>query len=196
MKKLTALDLSYGAIFIGLMAIGANITVWLPFLAIPIAGVSVPLSMQTFFSILAGLLLGKRLASWTMTSYLIIGLIGVPVYANMQSGPAPFFGYTGGFLFSFIVVAFVTGALIENISKITLGHSITVALTGVLINYLIGVTYMYISMNTWLGLEVSYGAAWLSMFPFLIKDLGFAVIAGTALLKISSHLPSLHQRAS
>ncbi len=65
MRRLHVLDLALAAMFVALMAIGANIVSWAPFLQV--AGI--PLSMQPFFAILAGLLLGSRLGALSMTVY-------------------------------------------------------------------------------------------------------------------------------
>src|SRR5690625_6359869 len=73
------IHLTLGALFICLMAIGGNITVWFPFLAIPIGGTSVPLSLQTFFAILAGFILGKRISTLSMFIYTFLGFIGIPI---------------------------------------------------------------------------------------------------------------------
>src|SRR5690625_7956501 len=109
--KITTLDLCYSAIFICLVAIGVDVSVWFPFLVIPLGGASVPLSLQTYFSILAGFLLGKRLGSLAMVGYIGFGIMGVPVFAQMQGGPFVLFSFTGGFLMSFIFVCFITGFL-------------------------------------------------------------------------------------
>ncbi|WP_371069362.1 biotin transporter BioY [Sediminibacillus sp. JSM 1682029] len=188
MKKFTAADLSMGAVFVGLMAIGANIAVWFPFLAVPIGGVSVPLSLQTFFAILAGLLLGKKLGVFTMFTYIMIGFAGVPVFANMKSGLFVLFDYTGGFLLSFLAVAFITGWIADKMEPPKLLPLAGAAFAGVLANYLIGVNYMYVAMNTWLGLHISYQAAWLGMVPFLIKDVGLTMVAAALMLKIANSL--------
>ncbi|SDM13413.1 biotin transporter BioY [Sediminibacillus halophilus] len=188
MKKFTAADLSMGAVFVGLMAIGANIAVWFPFLAIPIGGVSVPLSLQTFFAILAGLLLGKKLGLFTMFTYIMIGFAGVPVFANMKSGPFILFDYTGGFLLSFLAVAFITGWIAEKMERPKLLPLAGASFAGVIANYLIGVSYMYVAMNTWLGLQISYQAAWLGMVPFLIKDTGLTIVSAALMLKITNSM--------
>ena len=52
-----------------------------------------------------------------------------------------------------------------------------VCIVGVMVNYIIGISYMYIAMNSWLELEIGYVAAWTSMVPFLIKDIGLALMA-------------------
>ena len=189
MNKLTALDLTYGSIFVCLMAIGANITLWFPFLAIPIGGVSVPLSLQTFFALIAGLLLGRKLALLAMTAYILIGIAGVPVFANMHAGLFVLFDYTGGFLLSFILVAYITGWLTEKRNSLKVTTSFTIAIIGVCINYLIGVHYMYLAMNTWLGLSIPYSVTWMSMTPFFIKDIGMAIIAALLIVRIADRIP-------
>ncbi len=68
--------------FVALMAIGANIVSWAPFLQV--AGI--PLSMQPFFAILAGLLLGSRLGALSMTVYMLVGVAGAPIFANFKAG--------------------------------------------------------------------------------------------------------------
>jgi len=187
-KKITTIELCYSAIFICLMAIGANITSWFPILAIPIGGISVPLSLQTFFSILAGLLLGKRIGTFSMIGYIMIGLVGVPVFVQMQAGPFVLIGPTGGFLISFIFVTYITGYLVESIHTVTTKTSTLISFIGVLVNYVIGVTYMYLAMNTWLGLEIAYQTAWVSMIPFFIKDLGLGILCALILSQLSNRL--------
>lgn len=192
--KISTVELCYSAIFICLMAIGANLTVWLPFLAIPIAGVSVPLSLQTFFSILAGLLLGKRVGTLSMIGYLLLGLMGVPVFAQMQGGLFVLINYTGGFLLSFIFVAYVTGLLTERKQIITRKLTIYVCIIGVMVNYIIGISYMYLAMNAWLGLELSYLTAWLSMAPFFVKDIGLALVAALVFQRYHQRFPVISSR--
>lgn len=189
MKNFSALDITYGSIFVCLMTIGANVAVWFPFLAIPIAGVPVPLSLQTFFAIMAGLLLGRKLAVLSIVAYILIGIAGVPVFANMRAGLFVLFDYTGGFILSYIFVAYITGWLIEKNKILSLGSSFLVALIGVIINYLIGVHYMYLAMNTWLGLTISYSVTWISMAPFFIKDIGMAIVAAFLIIKIIDRIP-------
>ena len=192
MKKLRAIDLTYGAVFVCLMAIGANITVWFPFLAVPIGGASVPLSLQTFFAILAGLMLGKKLGTISIITYILVGFAGVPVFAGLTGGPMAFATPTGGFIISFLFIAFITGWIGEKNKK---GHVYVyfgASAIGVMFNYGIGVTYMYLAMNLWLELPITYGLAWASMTPFLIKDAALAGLAAMfmagAAKRISSSL--------
>lgn len=115
--RLRTIDITYGAVFVCLMAIGANVTAWFPFLAVPIGGATVPVSLQTFFAILAGLVLGKRLGTFSMITYALIGYAGVPVFANFSGGLTSLVSPSGGFIISFIFCCFFYGIRCRTIYK-------------------------------------------------------------------------------
>ncbi|MFS0674378.1 biotin transporter BioY [Ornithinibacillus sp. 179-J 7C1 HS] len=188
MKNIKPIEITVGALFVCLMAIGANIAVWFPFLAIPIGGTSVPLSLQTFFSILAGLMLGKRLGSLAMITYVLVGICGIPVFAGMEAGPMQLITPTGGFLLSFIIVAFISGWITEG-SNPSIPRFVIASLVGLTLNYLIGVTFMYFAMNMWLNLEISYQIAWIGMIPFFIKDIALSCLAAVFTVRIANRIP-------
>ena len=79
---MSPLTLVYSGMFAALMMIGANITAFAPFLVIG----GVPITLQTFFAILAGLILGSRRGALAMTVYMFIGLAGAPVFAKFSGG--------------------------------------------------------------------------------------------------------------
>src|SRR5699024_7198353 len=112
-------------------------TAWFPMLAIPIGGVTVPVSLQTFFAILAGLVLGKKLGSISMVTYALIGYAGVPVFANFSAGLSSLVSPLGGFILSFIFVAYVTGLIAQFAKKPSLSVYSIAALIGLAINYTI-----------------------------------------------------------
>lgn len=190
LKKLRTIDLTFGAVFVCLMAIGANITVWFPVLAVPIGGATVPLSLQTFFATIAGLMLGKRLGSFAMMTYILVGMAGVPVFAQMKAGPMQLISPTGGFIISFIFVAFFTGLIAERHNKPSYPIYTVASFIGLIVNYVIGVTYMYVAMNTWLELQITYSLAWSGMIPFLIKDAGLACLAALFMAGLAKRVPS------
>ncbi|WP_164668268.1 biotin transporter BioY [Virgibacillus doumboii] len=190
MKDLRPVDLTFGAVFVCLMAVGANITVWFPMLAVPIGGASVPLSLQTFFATLAGLMLGKKLGSISMITYILVGTAGVPVFAKMLGGPMPLISPTGGFIISFIFIAFFVGLIAELSKKPSIIVYTAAALVGLIFNYGIGVTYMYLAMNTWLELQISYQVAWAGMIPFLVKDTALACLSAVFMVSLAKRIPS------
>ncbi len=189
--RLRTVEITFGAVFVCLMAIGANVTAWFPMLAVPIGGATVPVSLQTFFAILAGLILGKRLGSISMITYALIGYAGVPVFANFSGGLTSLVSPSGGFIISFIFVAFFTGLVAEHFKRPSVATYSVAAVTGLFFNYVIGVTYMYLAMNTWLQLAISYKLAWIGMVPFLIKDFGLSIVAAFFMVAISKRIPNL-----
>ena len=190
MNRLKPIDLTFGAVFVCLMAVGANITVWFPMLAVPIGGTSVPLSLQTFFAIIAGFMLGKRLGAFAIITYILVGTAGLPIFAGLQGGPFVLISPTGGFLISFVFVAYLCGWIIEKVkSQSPAAYSIT-AIFGVAINYIFGVSYMYLALNTWLELEISYILAWAGMIPFLIKDAALSFIAAFFMVQLAKRVPA------
>ncbi|RFB15110.1 biotin transporter BioY [Bacillus sp. HNG] len=173
--RIRAIEITYVGMFAALMAIGANITSMVPFLQV--AGV--PLTMQTFFAVLAGLLLGSRLGAISMIVYMLIGMAGAPVFSGFEAGIAPIIGSTGGFILSFIPTAYFAGKVVEH-SKATptLKTFMVAAFVGLFMNYFIGTNYMYFALNFWLEVKMSYGAAWTVMAWFIVKDLVFTIFAG------------------
>jgi len=186
--KLRPIDLTFGAMFVCLMAIGANIAVWFPMLAVPIGGASVPLSLQTFFAILAGLMLGRKLGSISMITYTLVGIAGVPVFAGLQGGPMAIISPTGGFIISFIFVAYFVGLIVDLHQKQSFPSYLIASIVGLICNYGIGVSYMYFAMNTWLNLEITYLLAWAGMIPFLIKDGALACLAAVFMVSLAKRV--------
>ena len=190
MKNMKPIDLTFGAVFVCLMAIGANITVWFPMLAIPIGGASVPVSLQTFFATLAGFILGRKLGSLAMITYILVGVAGVPIFAGMSAGPMALISPTGGFIISFVFVAYFVGLIIEKSDQLTFPRYTIAAFVGLFFNYVIGVTYMYLAMNTWLELSISYKVAWAGMIPFLIKDGALSFLAAMFIVNFAKRVPA------
>ncbi|WP_085522894.1 biotin transporter BioY [Tuberibacillus sp. Marseille-P3662] len=169
--KWNARDLVLAALFAALMAIGANITVLIP----PVAGV--PLTFQPFFAVIAGLLLGSRLGPVSMIVYMLIGLAGVPVFAQMLGGIGVTMKQDFGFILSFIAVAYISGKIVETTPSPSMKHFFLAAYAGLFVNYIIGTHWMYMALNFWINTPIPYWTTWTSMVPFFIKDIIFIFIA-------------------
>ncbi len=170
----SAVSLVHCGMFAALMMIGANITAFAPFLVVG----GVPITLQTFFAILAGLLLGSRLGAMAMTVYMFIGLAGAPVFAKFSGGFGQILSPTFGFVISFILAAYLTGKIVERNGK--LHGYIIAALVGMIVNYIIGTNLMYIAYKLWAAAPdaFTYKVAWLWMIPPLPKDILLSVLAG------------------
>ena len=171
---MSAISLAYCGMFAALMMIGANITNFLPFLVIG----GVPITLQTFFAVMAGLLLGSRLGATAMTVYMVAGLAGAPIFAKFQGGFSAILLPTFGFIVSFIVVAYVVGKIVEKNGSVR--SYVIAALVGMSVNYLIGTNWMYAAYKFWAAAPdaFSYGIAWAWMVPPLPKDILLSVLAG------------------
>jgi biotin transport system substrate-specific component len=172
--RLKTIEITLAGLFIVLIAIGANITSIVPFLVIG----GVPITLQTFFAILAGLILGSRLGTITTSVYAFGGLIGLPLFAQFKGGLGMLFSPTFGFILSFILAAFVVGKIVKK--KKTVTPYIVAALVGTAINYIVGTNWMYFAYLNWAEAPdgFTYGMAWLWMLAPMPKDIILAVVAG------------------
>jgi biotin transport system substrate-specific component len=165
------LQLVQTAMFAALMMIGANIASFL------IIG-GVPITLQTFFAILAGMLLGKRQGAIAMLVYALIGLAGLPVFAQFSGGLDTILSPSFGFILSFIFVAYITGYIVEKYpSKVGF---VVAGLAGLVFNYVFGTNWMYAAYKLWFSAPegFTYKMAWAWMVVPLPKDLILAVLAG------------------
>ena len=123
--------------FVALVAAGA-------FIRIPV-GTDV-YTLQFLFTLLAGLLLGARLGAAAVLTYVLLGLVGVPVFAS-GGGPGYILQPTFGYLLGFILQAWYCGAASRRLSHRTFGRLLAVNGGGMAIVYLIGISYFYFVSN-------------------------------------------------
>lgn len=81
------------------------------YLRVPLWFTPVPLTLQTFFVILSGAVLGPSLGLTSQVIYIVLGLLGVPLFANTGSTTAYLMGPTTGYLFGFVICSFLSGKL-------------------------------------------------------------------------------------
>lgn len=173
-KNLKVIDLVYCGLFATLMMIGANITSFAPFLMIG----GVPITFQSFFAILAGLLLGPKRGAIACTVYMLVGLAGAPVFTKFSGGFSYVLMPTFGFVLSFIVAAYVAGIIaLKWKTKVSY---VVAAVVALLLNYLIGTNWMYVAYMFWFGAPegFTYGLAWAWMAAPFVKDIVLLVFAG------------------
>lgn len=172
--KLRTVDITYIGLFTTLMMVGANITSFAPFMVVG----GVPITLQTFFAILAGLILGSRKGALACTIYMCVGLAGAPVFSRFGGGIGQILSPTFGFIITFIFAAFVAGLIVERSG--TKKSFIVAALVATAINYLIGTNWMFFAYKLWASApeNFSYKLAWLWMIPPLPKDIILAIFAG------------------
>lgn len=179
-KKTRTADFVLVGMFAALMAIGANITAIVPFLQVG----GIPLTMQPFFCVLAGLLLGRRLGALAMIVYALVGIAGAPVFAQFSAGFGVILGKSGGFVLSYIPAAWLAGLILEKRKSPGFGSFLLAAIAGTSVMYVIGTTYTYLALNIWLNAPISYQTTWFFMIWFMVKDYALTIFLAMLAPKI------------
>lgn len=134
----------------------------------------VPITGQSLGIMLAGTVLGAKRGALAVILFLALVALGLPLLAGGRGGLGVFSGVTAGFLFGWVVAAYVTGLLAEMWASkggwIT--PAIAAAIGGILVLYPIGIVGMYLKLDaTLMGLTQS-------MYAFIPGDLIKCVLAG------------------
>jgi biotin transport system substrate-specific component len=145
----------YAALFAALTAVGA-------FLFIPIG--PVPIVLQNMFVYLAGLLLGSRWGLASIGVYLLVGAVGLPVFAGGLGGISRFVGPTGGYLVGYLPTVFLIGKIAHRDAPQII-VDVLAMICGTLVLYACGVTWLKIVSGMPLGKTLALG-----VYPFLIGD--------------------------
>ena len=142
----------------------AAITAVLAQISIPLPFTTVPLTMQIFAVALTGLLLGSKRGFVAILIYVLLGAIGLPVFAQMSGGLGVLLGPTGGFLLGCPFMAFVIGYISERTSsKLYILLSMVLGL-GVV--YITGTIMYSVVTNSTIKDSIMY-----CVVPFVVVDL-------------------------
>jgi biotin transport system substrate-specific component len=133
----------------------------------------VPFSLLPLMALLAGVFLGGRLGAWSMLVYALMGLIGIPVFAKPPfGGPIYLLQPTFGFILGYIAAAYVTGKLVEKESEPGLFRLVTAMLAGLGVLYLVGLPYLWVIVNFFLGNSMTAATVLkVAFLPFIGLDL-------------------------
>ena len=127
--------------------------------------------LTNLFVLLAGLLLGSRWGLASTGLYLLVGAIGMPVFYGGRGGLAHIFGPTGGYLFGFVLSAWITGFIYERFRPILISEVLAV-LVGSLAIYSLGIPWL--KMVTQMSWPKTF---MIGMIPFLPGDIIKAAMA-------------------
>ena len=94
-------------------ALFAALTAAVSPLKIPLGFTPVPITLQTLMVLLSGAMLGPYYGALAMILYILVGALGLPVFAGGGSGIGALLGHSGGYLFSYFIAAFVVGKMLE-----------------------------------------------------------------------------------
>lgn len=145
----------------------------------------IPFTMQTFAVGLVATVLGKKTGTLSVAIYLLLGLIGLPVFAGFSSGIGSLLGPTGGFLIGFLANAFITGWLCE-LGKNNLPMALIANLVGAFATLLFGTIWLQLSA----GMDFSTALA-AGFTPFILPGIIKAVAAAMIGVLMTRRLPML-----
>lgn len=153
----------------------------------------VPLTLQTTIAILAGFILGWKYGTIAMAMYMIMGLVGIPVFSGLPPSFAAIFKPSFGYVLGFVATAFVVGLLVKFVRR-TFWNSLWIALVGVVTNYIIGLPYFMLIVQT-VGIVGSEGLSafsvtvlWSYNLIYLPKDIVLGVLATILSYKLLPYL--------
>ena len=161
MKKINTAKICLSALFCAIISIFSQISVMTP--------LGVPFSLQTFAVTLCGCMLGSAYGTASVFIYIILGAVGLPIFTLFRGGAQILFGITGGFIWGFLPLAFLSGLSVKIKSKTA---KFAVLLSGIVFCHLIGVLqFKFVSSNSFLSAFIA------ASLPYLLKDTVCAMLA-------------------
>lgn len=150
---------------IALIAAGALLVAAVAQIRIPLPFTPVPITGQTFGVLLVGTALGAWRGTSSMLLYVLLGAVGLPVYAGADGGLEVVWGATGGYLLGFIVAGWLVGLLAERGWDRHFRSSVTIMLSGNVVIYLVGLPWLAWVAGTGLETTLQQG-----FYPFIVGD--------------------------
>lgn len=148
--KLKTRELTICAMFSALMIVGAFVKI-----DIPLPLYTMHFTLQWFFVIMAGLLLGEKTGALSVVVYLALGLAGLPVFAA-GGGIAYVLRPGFGFLLGFVLAAYLIGLVVRLSKKQDYLTMLLASGIGLVAYYLVGAIYFYLIKNIYTGDHISF----------------------------------------
>jgi len=176
MRAKTTQRLTLSALFCALCAVLSQIQIPLP---------PVPLSLSLLGVHLCGALLGCRWGSASVGCYVLLGAVGVPVYAGFAGGVSVLFGPTGGFLIGYMLCAWTVGLLTQRFGFS--GKSLMLSMAaGTLVCYAMGTAWFCFVSGTSLAASLSS-----CVLPFIPGDALKILLAASLCLRMQKPLRAM-----
>lgn len=174
----------FGVRSMAMCALFAAITAVLSQIVIPIG--PVPISLSTLAVFLAGGLLGARDGTVSQLIYVLLGIVGVPVFSGFSGGLGKIAGPTGGYILGYIFMALVIGLLIPHCRN-RLRYILLVFVLGLIVCYAFGTVWYIVLTYTGIG-----AAMMTCVVPFLPGDAAKIALAGVLTVKLSKPVRKLY----
>lgn len=174
MKNNNIKTYSLAALFSALLCISAWICVPSP----------IPFTMQTLTVAVAGAVLGRKNGTLAVLIYLLLGILGLPVFAGFKAGIGVLLGPTGGFTLGFLAFSAISGAICKN--KTGFWEIVGGMLAGLFACYVIGSFWYYLIYLK--GSEGIFAVISACVLPFIIPDIAKILLGAVLVKKLKKHI--------
>lgn len=177
--------LTLSALFCTLICVGS-------FIRFPMPNM-MPITLQTFFVLLTGLVLPVKASTLAIATYITLGLIGLPIFSGgggLGYILMPNFGFIIGFLIATVIISVITNKM----NNRNLWHYIVVSLFGIVAIYIIGILYFAFITNVYNN--NNFSAIWFIQtvfLPFLPKEIICIILASISAYKIRPYITKIPQ---
>ncbi|SDE25572.1 biotin transporter BioY [Sporomusa acidovorans] len=161
-------DMALTSLFAALLAVSAQIS-------FPLG--PVPVTLQILFILLAGMVLGRRLGPASVAIWVLLGVFGLPVFAQGKAGAAVLIGPTGGYILGYFICTYIVGYVAENF-RLTYKATTIAMFAGLAAIYGLGLAGFMLSFHYVLHKAITLDQALnLAVLPFLPLDFFKMLIA-------------------
>lgn len=146
----------------------------------------VPVSLSVLAVLFVAYVIGPRLGAISVLLYILIGLVGLPVFSGYSGGPAKLFGPTGGYIIGYLPLVIIAGWFVTRFPTRQWYLQIAGMILGLVICYMLGTAWFMVLMHTSLQEALS-----LCVYPFLAFDamkIATACIVGNTITRITNRL--------
>lgn len=181
-RRSTATDVALIAAFAALIAACAVVG------GIPAGGAGVDITLQTFGVLLAGCVLGPVRGFLAVGLYLLLGAIGLPVFAGHTGGLSAFTGVSAGYLISFPFAAALAGFLVQYVARgnrTRASFVFVAAMLGTVLNHVCGIVGMKLYLDVTWSQAIKFDA------PFWVGDIVKALVVAIVAAEVHRAFPRL-----
>ncbi|MHC1759500.1 MAG: biotin transporter BioY [Negativicutes bacterium] len=156
----------------------------------------VPVTLQVFFIVLTGAVIGPKMGALSVMIWILIGTFGLPVFAGGKAGPMVLLGPTGGYLPGFVICAWIVGVMTQKqtSSRLQIGLAMVI---GMIVAYTIGLIGFMASFAFLLQKPMTVQQALvIAVYPFVLFDLAKVMLAAwlTPVLRAAIQRAGLAER--
>ncbi len=165
-------------------AICVAILVVCSWISIPLG--QIPFTLQTYAVFAILLTFGLKLSLWSIIAYIVLGIIGVPVFSNFGGGIGYLLGPTGGFIFGFILTIIIS-SLFNKATQNKPALKFLSLFIGLLSCYLTGVLWFCVT-TTGFTAQGILSALYLCVLPYVIPDATKIILAMATSFKLKPYV--------